>query len=141
MKLFTDKNISMEEYISYFLTWENLDNTPISIKGEIISVILKEELWYALAPQIPQQTISTLKQCIVDIFKDENPKYSLPIKDQPASQIFGKNWKYSKYIIENLLESCIMLAVYNNKQLEMDIMVRSILSEIKNKEHIFTIAA
>ena len=140
MKLFTDKNISMEEYISYFLTWENLDNTPISIKGEIISVILKEELWYALAPQIPQQTISTLKQCIVDIFKDENPKYSLPIKDQPASQIFGKNWKYSKYIIENLLESCIMLAVYNNKQLEMDIMVRSILSEIKNKEHIFTIA-
>ena len=131
---------NVDQYIAQIKKWENIDNSPILIYGDYIKVSLKEELWCSIEKNITEQTELTLFENIKTIFSTYNPKYDLPKEQQFAHQIYNKTWKYNKYIIEGLLDSCILLAIYNNKQNEIDILFNQILEGISSKEKVLTIA-
>lgn len=131
---------NVDQYIAQIKQWENIDNSPILIYGDYIKVSLKEELWCSIKKNITEQTESTLFENVKSIFSTYNPKYDLPKEQQFAHQIYNKIWNYNKYIIEGLLDSCILLAIYNNKQNEIDVLFNQILEDISSKEKVLTIA-
>ena len=129
-----------DQYLARIKKWEKIDNSPILIYGDYIKVSLKEELWSSIAQCITEQTISVLFADIKSIFSKPNPKYDLPREQQFAHQIYNKVWQYNKYIVEGLLDSCILLSVYNNKQTEIDSLLGEILRMTPTKEMMLTIS-
>lgn len=137
---FIDENVSFDEYIRYLSTWKDRDNSPITFYADIIKVSLKEELWSSISNMITPNIIIKLKELILSIFRHSNPKFDLPIDKQIAHQLYGKNWEFNKYIIEGLLDSCILLTIYNNQQQEMNSLFISIFENIKTKEDLLTLS-
>lgn len=131
---------SVEQYLSKIRYWDNIDNSPVLFYGDFIKVSLKEELWSAVSKSIQDETINKLIDTIKIIFSTANPKYDLPIEKQFAHQLYNKIWQYSNHLIEGLLDSCILLCIYNGKQVEIDLMIDGILKAISSKERLFTIS-
>ncbi len=131
---------TVDQYFTRIKQWEKIDNSPILIYGDYIKVSLKEELWSSVAGYITEQTISSLFTNLKAIFSTSNPKYDLPTEQQFAHQIYNKVWQYNKYIVEGLLDSCILLSIYNNKQSEIDILFGEILGMVSTKEMVLTIS-
>lgn len=129
-----------DQYLSRIKQWEKIDNSPILIYGDYIKVSLKEELWISIASCITEQTEAILFASVKTIFSKHNPKYDLPKEKQFAYQIYNKVWQYNNYIVEGLLDSCVLLAIYNEKQNEIDVLFGEILESISTKEEILTIS-
>ena len=129
---------SPDQYLSVIKSWENVENSPIFVYGDYIRVSLKEELWCSL--NIDEQTVATLLESIKTIFTTINPKYELPADQQFAASVYNKNWTYNEYTVQELLDSCILLAIHNNKQDEINWLFKDILDGISTKETFFTIA-
>ena len=130
-----------DQYFARIGQWAKVDNSPILIYGDYIKVSLKEELWSSIAGYITEQTVSTLFMNLKAIFSTSDPKYDLPKEKQFAHQMYNKVWQYNKYVIEGLLDSCILLSIYNNKQSEVDVLISEILENISTKESVLTISA
>lgn len=130
---------TVDQYLSKVKHWENIDNSPILIYGDYIKVSLKEELWNSVAGYFPEQTIMTLFTTLKAILLTTNPKYDLPKDQQFAHKLYNKVWQYNKYIVEGLLDSCILLSIYNDKQHEVDTLLGEILDSVSTPKGIFTI--
>ena len=131
---------SIDQYLSKIKCWENIDNSPILFYGDFIKISLKEELWSAVNTFIQDDTINKLIDAVKIVFSTYNPKYDLPLEKQFAHQIYNKVWQYNSYLIEGLLDSCILLSTYNDKKTEIDLMIDTILKAISSKESLFTIS-
>ena len=131
---------SVDQYLGKIKYWENIDNSPLLSYGDFIKVSLKEELWSAISKNITEETINKLIEAIKTIFSVSNPKYDLPIDKQLAHQLYNKVWKYSSHLIEGLLDSCILISIYNDKQREVDLLIDEILKSVSSKEMLFTIS-
>jgi len=131
---------SVDQYLGKIKYWENIDNSPLLSYGDFVKVSLKEELWSAISKNITEETIKKLLETIKTIFSVSNPKYDLPIDKQFAHQLYNKVWKYSSYLIEGLLDSCILISIYNDKQREVDLLIDEILKSVSSKEMLFTIS-
>lgn len=131
---------TVDQYLAKIKHWENVDNSPILFYGDYIKVSLKEELWNSIAGYLPEQTIMTLFTTIKTILLTTNPKYDLPKEQQFAHKLYNKVWQYNTYIVEGLLDSCVLLSIYNDKQHEVDILFGEILDSVSTPKEIFTIA-
>lgn len=131
---------SVDQYLGKIKYWENIDNSPLLSYGDFVKVSLKEELWSAISKNITDETINKLIETIKTIFSVSNPKYDLPIDKQFAHQLYNKVWKYSSHLIEGLLDSCILISIYNDKQREVDLLIDEILKSVSSKEMLFTIS-
>lgn len=140
LSVFLPSGETIDQYFSKISHWENIDNSPLLSYGDFIKVSLKEELWSAISKNITSETIEKLLESVKTIFSAPNPKYDLPRDKQFAHQLYNKVWQYSGYLIEGLLDSCILLSIYNEKQLEVDSVIEEILKSISSKEMIFTIS-
>lgn len=140
LSLFLPGKSDLNNYISYLKRWEKRDNSPIFFYGDNIKVCLKEELWASAKDFITPNMINLLTKTIKDIFKAINPKFELPVDKRIAHQIYQKVWPYNKHIVTGLLDSCILLTIYNNKQTEIDLLIRDILSAINNPESLLTVS-
>ena len=137
---FLSNGETVDQYLAKIKYWENIDNSPLLSYGDFIKVSLKEELWSAICKQITEETINKLLKSVKFIFSVPNPKYDLPTEKQFAHQLYNKVWKYSRHVIEGLLDSCILISIYNDKQLEVDLLIDEILKSISSKELLFTIS-
>lgn len=137
---FLESNVTLDDYVANIYKWKKVDDSPIVIYDQIVKLNLKEEIWKAINDLIPVNKIKKLKNIIMNIFLDYDPKYDLPIDKRPFSEIHNKQWRYNDYIIEGLLNSCILLSIYSGKQDEMDSFCREILFNIKTKQQMFTVS-
>lgn len=140
LSVFLPDGETVDQYLSKISRWENIDNSPLLCYGDFVKVSLKEELWSAISKNITEETIKKLLESVKTIFSAPNPKYDLPRDKQFAHQLYNKVWQYSSYLIEGLLDSCILLSIYNEKQLEVDSVIDDILKSISSKELLFTIS-
>ncbi len=137
---FIDTNINFDDYMSNLYKRKRVDDSPVAIHEKIFKLNMKEEVWKAVNDLIPVTKIKKLKDIILNIFSGHDPKYDLSINKRPFSKIYNKQRKYNDYIIEGLLDSCILLSIYGGKQDEMDLFCREILFNIKTKEQMLTIS-
>ncbi len=137
---FLPQRIELDSYITYLRKWENRDNSPLFFYGNNIKVCLKEELWISVKNLITPKVIDILIQTLKDIFKTVNPKFELPAEKRVAHQIYHKAWNYNKHLISGLLDSCILLTIYNNEQTKIDLLVRQILDYVSSPESILTLS-
>lgn len=130
----------LDSYITFLRKWEKRDNSPLFFYGDIIKVSLKEELWESVKDLITPKVIDILTKTVKDIFKTVDPKFKLPVDKRIAHQLYQKTWKYNKHIINGLLDSCILLTIYNNEQTKIDILIREVLSNISSSDNLLTLS-
>lgn len=137
---FLPQNESVDSYVSNLKQhWENKDNSPLFVYNDQIKVILREEVWFACNNFISNKA-NEIFNVINEIFKNSNPKYNLPVEKQNFSSFYSLSWKFSAKTIEGLLDSLILLTIYNGKQDDVDIFVKKLLDDITSKEQMLTIS-
>ena len=137
---FLPLNENVDDYISNLrLHWENKDNSPLFIYNNQIKVILREEVWVVCGELISSK-INEIFNVLNEIFHNSNPKYNLSIEKQNFASLYSANWEYSSKTIEGLLDSLILLTIYNNKQLEVNNFIESLLKNINTKEKMLSIS-
>ena len=140
LKYFLSDGVSIERYLSQVKRWENVDNSPIIVYGDYIKVCLKEELWSAVNRSISDQDIEKLINIVRTIFSAHNPKFELSSDRQYEYQLNNDMLQFYKYVVEGLLDSCILSSIYNGKQRDMDILFNEIFNAIRTKEQLFTVS-
>ena len=115
---FLPKDISCEEYWKKVLYWKKVDDSPLFFYDKTIKVVLKEELWIELKDTITSENIDLVIKYVKDYFN---------LLDL-GNETHLNNWTGKDYLLTGLLDSCILLTIYNNESKKIDDLICSILS-------------
>lgn len=131
---------AVEKYISKLDYWRLIEDSPISFYGDTICVSLKEDLWHCVSNAVNSNYVSKLKDLVINIFNNHNTKCDLFSEKSFLYGICKGGYVINDYIIDGLLDSCILLTIYNGKQDEMNALTNSVLQNIQTKEQLLIIS-
>lgn len=128
---FLPENDSVEDYINSIRPLYKVDNSPLFCYGDQVKVSIKEEVWISVKDNISSKMVSRLIKLVEDIFDRKQDETNSLLGN--CLEYYPGGYKYSKNIICGLLDSCILLAIYNDEQENIDLLVKKIFDNIRNE--------
>lgn len=141
--------IRYEEYTKKLAQWMLIEDAPLfSVLGsyQIVSI---QDSWEYLFEKLAPSDISSLRDCIKDIFSATDPALDLPEKQRFMASVYGKSPKYSTSLLHGVVISLIMLSERDDETNSFGVLstndyvyalVRDILIQAKSSKQLCTMA-
>ena len=84
-------------------------SSPVSLKNGIWSITERKKSWQAVGQGLFDSHLDILKQCVVAVLSERDPRFELPPEERYAASIHGKILKHSQYLRKGLAESLALL--------------------------------
>lgn len=83
--------------------------SPVTLMNGKWQVMDRKGMWQALGGRVFDNTLDALKQCVVTVLSERDPKFDLPPDKRYAANIYGKVLKYSTRLRKGLAETLALL--------------------------------
>ncbi len=83
--------------------------SPVVLKNGRWRVAERKGIWQALGTRLFDDNLDKLKQSVVTVLSERDPKFDLPSEKRYAASIYGKELKYSPELRKGLAESLALL--------------------------------
>lgn len=110
-------HLAREEFVTWIPKLREVlqqPESPVNLKNGIWSVKDRKNLWQSLGTRIFDENLDLLKQCVVTVLTERDPKFDLPKEERFAAGIHGKFLKYSHNLRNGLAESLALLDCYSS---------------------------
>lgn len=87
----------------------HLPNSPLSLKNGIWTLSNRAELWESLGSRILDKDLETFKSIAVNVLKEIDPVFELPVEKRYAASIYGKTLNYSRVLRNGIAEGLAIL--------------------------------
>ncbi len=84
-------------------------DTPLIQRDEKWRVLSRGEAWSALGARVTDDDLDRLKETILRVLKEDDPKFTLPKEERYAAGIHGKVLRHSSMLREGLAETLALL--------------------------------
>lgn len=125
-------------YCNSLREWDKVDGSPLNIYHNYIKVNSRAELWSLLKDNISKETIDKICDKLKEILYSGNEKYELDQNERYMASLYGKNWAYMNYQIENMFDCITLYSMYSNNQTYADEFIKQLLGGINNSKVIHT---
>ena len=99
-----------DKYTSLLVEWANMEDAPIVIVDSNYYTIDVHEMWDFMYSKITQRDMDNLKNCLIDVLSEENPKFELPKEQWAFANIYGKTHDYSQQLTRGIIITMIMVS-------------------------------
>ena len=83
--------------------------SPVTFMNGKWQVIDRKGMWQALGGRVFDDTLDALKQCVVKVLSERDPRFDLPPDERYAANIYEKVLKYSTGLRKGLAETLALL--------------------------------
>ncbi len=99
-----------EELTDILSQWCNTSDPPIRQRGNVWQVVSREVTWHFLSRFLVPDDFKALEKIALLVLELSDPKYELPIDQQFAASIYGKNLPHSEFLRQGLVETLAILS-------------------------------
>ncbi|MBE9114394.1 hypothetical protein IQ249_00635 [Lusitaniella coriacea LEGE 07157] len=99
-----------QEVINDILRWLNTSDPPIRKLGNVWQLVSREVTWHFISHSLVRDDFEILETTVLSVLGTLDPKYELPIDQQFAASVYGKNLPHSNFLREGLAETLAILA-------------------------------
>ena len=104
-----------DTFIKKLTPFLSIDDSPIRKIGSVWMLKSPLDAWFLLATHLSNKTLELFRQSVLTVLTKTDPKYDLPTEQRWAAAIYGKSNPYSEWLRTSLVESLVLLAVYDNR--------------------------
>ncbi|MCA0899304.1 hypothetical protein [Microbulbifer agarilyticus] len=101
--------MNFETFLSDIREIIQSEDAPIVLDNGIWRVLNRESLWTNSSSRFFDAHLETFENKVIDVLSEIDPKFDLPVDQQYAAKIYGKNLKYSSQLREGLSETLALL--------------------------------
>jgi hypothetical protein len=83
--------------------------TPLIQRDGVWKIVSRYEGWYALGPRLFDEHLDRMKDAVVSVLRERDPKFDLPPDERYAASIHGKALKHSHVLRKGLAESLALI--------------------------------
>lgn len=83
--------------------------TPLMQRDGVWKIVSRYEGWYTLGPRLFDEHLDRMKDAVVSVLREQDPKFDLPPDERYAASIHGKALKYSHVLRKGLAESLALI--------------------------------
>lgn len=83
--------------------------TPLNQRDGVWKVIGRYEGWYALGPRLFDDHLDRLKEAVIVVLREQDPKFELPSEERYAASLKGKALAHSPALRNGLAETLALL--------------------------------
>jgi hypothetical protein len=84
-------------------------DTPLIQKDGVWKTVGRYEAWYGLGPKLFDGHLDLLRETVISVLGEQDPKFELPPPERYAASIHGKLLMHSQYLRHGLAESLALL--------------------------------
>ena len=99
-----------QEVIKDLSRWLNTSDPPIRQVGNVWQLISREVTWHFLSRFLIPNDFEVLEKTVLSVLGTLDPKYELPIEQQFAASIYGKELPHSNFLRQGLAETLAILS-------------------------------
>jgi len=83
--------------------------TPLTQREGVWKIVARYEAWYALGPRLFDEHLDRLKECVVRVLREQDPRFDLSPDERYTASIHGKVLTHSDQLRKGLAESLALL--------------------------------
>lgn len=108
-------SVGYDDFVKEITPLLSIDDSPIRKVGSVWMIKSPLDTWFLLAPYLTQDLLNLFKKSLLDVLTKIDPKYELEAEKRWMSAIYDKSNLYSEWLRTGLVESLVLIAVYNNR--------------------------
>lgn len=91
-----------------------LDDPPVRLVGNVWQLVSRQDAWTLLSPFVNAAVLDRLEEVVLDVFREINPRFELPIAERWFGSVNGKTLRHSNDLRDGLAEAIAMLGSYGD---------------------------
>jgi len=103
------------EFREILISWSQKPDPPVRLVEHTWMVNAREDAWMLLARYLTNEVLERFASTAIDVLKDMDPKFELPVDERWLANIHGKVPKYSFYLRRGIAETLALMATLSDQ--------------------------
>ena len=103
------------EFREILINWSRKPDPPVRLVEHTWMVSAREDAWMLLARHLTDEVLERFASTAIDVLKEMDPKFELPVDERWLANIHGKVPKYSIYLRGGIAETLALMATLSNQ--------------------------
>lgn len=106
---------SYEEYSKKLVQWLHSSDSPLVKIGSQWRLASPLDSWINISKYLTRNDFELLQLSVIEILNEIDPAFELVPEKRHMSMVFGKNMQYSAWIREGIIQSLILISIFDNQ--------------------------